>query len=401
MRKTNDKEWNLLIHLCSQAFNPKKITTIPSSFNEVDKEILLQLARQHQIIPMLYQGIINWDEKDFFSNTFITRLKAINLQITTHNLQHLKELLNLIKLLKKEGIEIIPLKGLVLAQEAYGSINARSFSDIDFLFRLEDLVGIKKVLTSMDYQLMDDRPKVIEQQFLHYNCEFSFIRFQNGKRLFHVEPHWFIGHRMFQMNLDFNEIIELTTIETHYQTPINTLTPTGLLLTTCLHHNGKDQMKLLKQVYDVAAILYKFEKDIDWSLFLSKIKAWKVENLVLIGIGIAQRFCKVNLPSNIQQKLLDKKLEQQIQLSTNRLVSTALGITTKSVSSNSAIFDHLWFHVKLRKHWRTKLQIIYYGLLHTVTPNIIDLKGKNVSKLEFYWLALKKPFRLLKKDSEQ
>ena len=64
------------------------------------------------------------------------------------------------------------------------------------------------------------------------------------------------------------------------------LTPEVLLLSTCLHHSGKDQLRLLKQVSDIAAILQQFGAKLNWEKIQEIGIKWRVFNLILISLSL-------------------------------------------------------------------------------------------------------------------
>ena len=62
------------------------------------------------------------------------------------NLKQTKELTRILELFSENDIEAIPYKGVVLAHEAYGSVGARVFSDIDLMVSEKDLKLITVIL---------------------------------------------------------------------------------------------------------------------------------------------------------------------------------------------------------------------------------------------------------------
>ncbi len=72
-------------------------------------------------------------------------------QNTLHNLRFYGELRRLLSVLKPEGIPLILLKGVFLADAVYSNMGVREMNDIDVLARPADLARIAEILTGMGY----------------------------------------------------------------------------------------------------------------------------------------------------------------------------------------------------------------------------------------------------------
>ena len=70
---------------------------------------------------------------------------------TIRNMRYYGDLRRLLSALKPEGIPLILLKGIFLAEAVYGDMGLREMSDIDVLARPADLARIAGILTGMGY----------------------------------------------------------------------------------------------------------------------------------------------------------------------------------------------------------------------------------------------------------
>lgn len=384
-------EWHLLIYCCRLAIE-KKVPSLPINIVliEVDWDMLLELATLHKIRPLLFKGISKWDYFPQIPPTFIEKLKAICFQITIKNLNHTNELIQLLQLFQKAGISnVLPYKGVLLAEVAYNDINAREYTDLDLLIAFKDLLSIKNLLMERGYQPELEIPSHLLPKFMKQYYEFNFGLFKAGKRIFHIEPHWLIGPKIFQLQFSYTDFRPFIIQKEILNNTMNTLNPEGLLLSTCLHHGGQDKWQNLKQVSDIAAILTQFGQDINWHQVLAIAKKWKVENLILLGCGLTASFFSIQLPELITQNIENKKIDRFIQISIKNLREK----TVTQPFSKDAILQSITYHLSLRANWLTKIKIVYFHFLKFVLPNENDINFDNQHS-SYFLLLLKKPIRL-------
>jgi len=385
-------ELRLLIHCCRLAIEKQGNPSVDINYKQIDWDFLLKIASINKVRPLLLKGIYKWEYFSQVPQVFIHKLKSICFKITLKNLKHTQELIKLIQLFKEINIEVLPYKGVILAQVVYVDLNAREYSDLDLLIALKDLEPIKNTLINIGYKPELDIPAHLLPSLLKQYYEFNFSYFENGQRIFHVEPHWLIGPKMNQLQFTYKDFQAFIVQKKLLNTTINTLNPTGLLLSTCLHHGGQDKWKNFKQVCDLAAILTQFSKDIDWQEVLTIGRKWKVENLILVGCGLAASFFTLELPEWLTKKFEKKKINHFIQLGINNLKDSKIN----PLFSKDAILQNLTYHLSLRANWLTKLKIIYFHFLKFVLPNEndIDLENRHSS---YFGLFLKKPIRIWRK----
>lgn len=117
----------------------------------LDWQAVKNLALKHGIIPLLYHrltrlpGISTPSEiEDMFRQHY-----QVNM---FHNLKAAHQLLWLLKIFSHKGIRAIPIKGVVLAQQAYTIPNLRQSGDIDILIHPTDLEKAIRVIEAAGYK---------------------------------------------------------------------------------------------------------------------------------------------------------------------------------------------------------------------------------------------------------
>ena len=390
-RENPNIEWDLLVNLCELA-----ITEQLHSANQaidlliIDWEKLIQLATKHKVLTLCHIGLLQLAKEKNIPISILGKLKYINLNIVRNNLNQFAKLLRFVQLFREEGIEVIPYKGMILGMEAFGGVGKRQSNDIDFLFHLKDFTAIHAILNKEGLEHKYQIPDFFIPRFIKMGCENTFFFSLHGNRITSIDIHWKIAPRFLQMDITYEDLLDLTILKTYHKTSVRVLSPEGLLLSTCLHHAGKERFQLLKYMCDIRAIIHQFESSLDWTLILNRAKIWKVENLILFGLGMTNHIFKIKFPARVEILIQSKKIQKQISAALLKLNKG--GPQLKRTESFMKI---IWFHFFIRAHFTTKMKVLYNGLKNIIIPNIEDIKGQNLSKNEYRFLYFTKPYRLL------
>ena len=339
---------------------------------------------------LIYLAIVEAKLKEEIPNEHLEKLQNFSKRSTFLNLAHEKELLEILKALN-EGIRAIPYKGISLSKVIFNSSNLREFSDIDLLINRNDLEKIGQILIQRGYEKEFQVPEFYWPTYKKYNCEYNYDFYNDDRRIFHVEPHWTLGKRLYQLHFDQDNFADFITPIEIGNEKVEGFNLEGLFITTCIHHIAKEEWFRLKHVVDLAGILNKFNSQLSWDLILKKGQELDIENIILLGIAIPHEVFGINLPTNILSKIESSKILKLQKRYTESLISV---ITANR--SWAAFFDNMLFHIQLRKNWLTKFKIIYYHLLQVIKPNIGDFDEETKNQWQYFLLYFKKPFRLWK-----
>lgn len=383
------QQWEALVNLCKLGLTGHvAIISENPDWREIDWKNLLIRAEKHRVRPIVNVGVNLLKDSVKIPDEIVEGLKEYHHARGHENLLNARELIGLVKAMREKGMEVIPYKGVVLSQLAYGDIGLREMSDIDFLMKLDEFPVVREILLSRGYVPAKYVPEEFEAVFFRQNFQYNFDLFKGEKRQYHVEPHWKIGLRQWQTDLDFDDVEPLTARKDFYGTEINMLSPEGLLITTCLHHGGEDRWNSLKYICDVATILIKFEDEMNWDLLERELKKFKVTNLVLLGIGVAVETFDVPVPGRIRQLIAKRKIASHVQK-----VMYQLRSEERPAKINN-YFRHISFHFSLRKSTITKLKVLYFHLIQVFVPTIYDINDEKSAGKKYWWLFMTKPFRI-------
>jgi hypothetical protein len=179
-------------------------------------------------------------------------------------LRHTAELVRLNKAFRAQGIEMLPMKGMMLSLQLYGDPAMRSSRDLDLLVRPEKFDDADQILrdegyrrTYPDFELTPKR----KQWVLQHGCHFAYYR-DDRRQL--IELHW----RLLQWRPE--HVAELWN---HCQpvswmgTSFLNLKDDALLLFMC-DHGAKHRWSRIKWLNDVASLLAQ-ERSFSWENILA------------------------------------------------------------------------------------------------------------------------------------
>jgi len=216
--------------------------------------------------------------------------------IAQFNLLCLSELAGLAELLRHASISFLPLKGPVLAQQLFGNIALRQFSDLDILVKRNDVGKSAEILMLRGYRLLVPRKNFSSYdlaRLVPYLGSYHIV-FHHPEKNVTVELHWRLGAMDRQFPIEGSALWDNLASVDIGGTAFPTFASEDLILYLFIH-GSKDQWKRLSWLADVAAFMKQY-RDIDWEAVRTKAK--KIGNLrpVLLGIFLANQKLEIPIP---------------------------------------------------------------------------------------------------------
>lgn len=115
-------------------------------------DLFVRLAARHGMAPLVARSVRERPEAWFgVPEDVRDRLAATARGNVIRCLRLGSELIQVLRICADSGVEVMPLKGPVLAQEAYGDLALRQISDLDVLVRPEQVVRAVEVVMGAGY----------------------------------------------------------------------------------------------------------------------------------------------------------------------------------------------------------------------------------------------------------
>ena len=253
-----------LMVLCARTrLSDEAASSIRSLLDEgLDWEYVLRRALAHGVMPLLYRNLSTLCP-ELVPEDALSSLRSFCDNNTRRNLMLTAELCSVLGVLSAENIQVIPLKGPLLAESAYGHLGLRQMADLDILVHRADVLRAKDILSSRGYQPFEELTRAQEASVLRHDCEYPLWRLDPEVV---VEIHWRITPKTFPFPLNAQILAQRLRPSRLGPTSVAGTEPEDLLLILCVH-SAKHMWTKLSWVCDVAEVIRAYE-DIDFHLAL-------------------------------------------------------------------------------------------------------------------------------------
>ncbi|MBN9482402.1 MAG: hypothetical protein BGO70_17645 [Bacteroidetes bacterium 43-93] len=228
----------------------------------IDWWSLYRVIAKNKIRPVAYHVLQSVDVPTDVKQ----QLKRDRLSLAINCAEHQQELLKLLNVLKQQGIDAVPYKGLAFAHAFYKDHTLREFVDIDLLINpstAPDLQKLIDIITPFGYLPMYVLSPGMKRVILENTCEFYFDKYVNGQRKFHVEIQWLAHHPVFELHkkLSNQQLFQDPAVLNLGNTDVKVLNTESHFVTMLLHHGLRENWNSLKYMLDLAMILQNGEPD--------------------------------------------------------------------------------------------------------------------------------------------
>src|SRR5215472_15078693 len=121
------------------------VVALPSE--EPDWNLFLSLAEAHQILPLVWQPLL----QNRIPRTLVSTLARRQSMHTRRSLLFLSELRRIVRAFDETAIPSVSFKGPLLAMQLYGDPAQRDFTDLDLLVTPRHFTAASAVLKELGY----------------------------------------------------------------------------------------------------------------------------------------------------------------------------------------------------------------------------------------------------------
>jgi len=305
-----ETEWLLLQAACSATANRGDSRQEQDQDQEKEKEkhglrsllqrplnweALVQLAEQQGVVPILYRSLTSLGSE--VPPATLAQLKQGYETNLRRTLLLARELIRILDRFDALAIDVLPYKGVALAETLYGDIALRQAGDIDLLVRASDFSRIKATLQDLGYTPHLPLSQPEERAYLGsgYECAFDSIL---GRNLLEVQ--WALQPRFyavdFAMESVFRRAIPVNVAGRNMKTP----SAEDLFLILALHA-AKHVWGRLIWLCDIAQIVKSPALNWDWisetATFLGIVR------ILQVTLVLTNRMLGVAIPAAAEKSL--------------------------------------------------------------------------------------------------
>jgi hypothetical protein len=266
------------------------------------------------------------------------------------------------ELLESAGIPVLHYKGPLASQLLYGDRCRRTYFDLDFLVRRDDLRAVSRLLRDAGYRC-DADPAESQEHIEREQKEYAFV-----SGLICVEPHWSLTARRYPFPIDYASLWEQAVVYDLAGVKLRTFCPADMLLILSVV-GAKGQWKRLQMVTDVA----QFYRSMDSTLaepVLEHARQVGCERIVLVGAQLAETLLEAPIPAAIRARIDDDR--HAIERICRRVIGRLFEATPQShalLGNSPHVFSPLLFQMRERRRDR-----LAYLVRATTTPTGLHMR---------------------------
>jgi hypothetical protein len=294
---TLEPEWFLLLTACSEITRQEKTDRIRlQSRQSIRWKLLFDLADRHGVLPCLYRALADLQD-DAVPPAEMSRLRQSDQNNLHKALLLSRELIRVVDHVSALGLEVMPYKGLALAEAVYGDIALRQAGDIDLLIHPQDLSRIREAVGELGYRPHLSFSDAEERAYLKSGYEYAFDG-AAGPNLLEVQ--WAIQPRFYSIDFDMPALFQRSVAVTVAGHPMKTPSPEDLLLVLSAHA-AKHVWGRLIWLCDIARIMA--IPTLNWSWIGSQAKKLGIVRITSVTMLLANRLLSAAIPTAAQANL--------------------------------------------------------------------------------------------------
>ena len=314
----------------------------------VNWSLLVQLANENGLLPLLCEHLLE-NFADAVPPEIAAQLRAEKRQSALRSLFLTAELLRIVELFEQSGLRVLPYKGPVTAQLAYGNPSLRHFDDLDIVVPHRFMPQVYERMQSLGYQAKLPRERFVATDSREIPGEYVFVHKVNGAMVeFHTERTF----RHFPHPPDFENMAVHSATVCLNNRDVRTFANSDMLLMLCVH-GAKDFWSRLVWLADIVSLIEKCT-DEDWKRLAREAETLDAGRILNIGLWLARSIFDFQPPMHVSQRIdLDRvagrignELRNQL-LSCNELPEGIVWRSLYRIRSVSGIAKGLRYWLRL------------------------------------------------------
>ena len=226
------------------------------------------------------------------------RLRKVTLMVTARNMQMYQTLAQVVSALQEHGIDVIVLKGPVLAATVYPHIGTRQFCDLDLLIKKADLPKVESCITKLGYFVSNTG---FSREFYEkHHFHLQYINHSGQKPI--VEVHWNLDWSKGLSKLNINEFWENTISVNFEGIKAYVLSPEDTICMLCLH-NINHLLNAPKILSDIDWAINAYGQQINWQKFLADVRIHKLDRMAYASLFYVHTLFHSDIPIHVLEQL--------------------------------------------------------------------------------------------------
>jgi hypothetical protein len=363
--------------------NEQKAAIAALAARGLDWNAAIDLAEAHSVMPLLYTSL-RLAAADSVPADAMGRLQSLFYSNSLRNFALRDELIRTLRELQSRGVQAVPYKGPVLAENVYGDLSLRKFGDLDILARREQIPEAAQALRALGYALEGSRPV---PDSAHYQMTHHHV-FHRAEGDVYVELHWDIADPFFAVPALVEGFWGRVTAARLGGIEVPGIPSEDLMLFLCIHHTAEEWGRLA-QICDIAEIV-RAAPAMDWDFLRGEARRLGVSRMLRLGLRLARALLQAKLPDAVLAEVESDPVAARLASEAQRRLFNPSARPVRS--ADLARISR--FRLDARERLRDKAR---YSIAAAFLPSLDDWEWVSLPKRFYGLYFLLRPVRMLAK----
>jgi hypothetical protein len=307
------EEDRLLLCCCRKDIGRKnRNEIIEAQRKTIDWDCFVKKARENGIAAVVYSKLSKIKKDCPHIPSFVfKKLKKVYYLNATQNSLIFEELGKVLKIFSNAGLQVIVLKGAVLAEKIYGNLALRPMLDVDLLAKKEDLLRLDEQLKISGYKPTDISVEDIDFSS-GYLTTIDYRSLSPNSPSFHVHWHFVnstIPNESYIKNIKIEDIwqdaekTKIADVETMVMAPHHLLIHLSEHALRVTHSLSK-----ISFFCDIDEVVNSYQGRLDWDRLIKESLKFNLNRMVYLSLYFTAKFLETKIPENVLLKLRPEHL---------------------------------------------------------------------------------------------
>jgi len=384
MKKNMSVELQLLLTIIGEGALAEKQQSIRSVVSRIDWNIFLLLASEHRVYPRVANVFNQLD-----CNIPLHVMETLNQKTLRNTLKMLKLTAAMERVcyeLSQNHIQVLVLKGPVLAEALYGDFSQRTSKDIDILVSGHHFEKAQQVLLQLGYQPDEEIP-ILLTSVIRRHHHLGYTHPLTGVQ---VELHWRMSADVYK-EPKFTELWERRRETVKTSIPVYFLGHDDLFV-YLISHGARHGWFRLRWLADIERMI---QMGLDWENITDKCRQLNKIHILGQTLVLVSELFHVQLSRNIIETTMHKKTRQLAEEAIKIINEYVYILRQNSQFDQKYYFKH---YTSLLLTPRQKIKL----LLNKLYPHDIDTQMLALPRwLHFMYFPLRPFIWVIRKSRDQ
>lgn len=359
--------------------------------SNVDWNSTIAIATRNGVLPLLAVTLTSHFREQIPPDIDLT-LREFLRRHTANNLYLTSRMIEMVRVLKKAGIHILPFKGPSLAIRAYGNPVLRHYVDLDVLVKPRDFERAARIISEMGYSA--DRQIGYVGRSLQRFTQRKDVVLKSSDGRVHIELHWKLSGAHFDLATRASDLWDRLEWRDIAGSQMLSMPFRDLLFYLCMH-GSRHEWERLGWLTDILELIESEErsgKPINWTAVMSQAAKLGCGRIVRFSLFLLKRFFDKDTIQETTNFGAEQNLFEVLALQIESEILTKTNLRRSKTEKKTYLLS-----LQEKRSQRILLQIVYCVSYFRILfiPNELD-KGvvRLPSALHSVYFLLR-PFRLI------